>query len=744
MSKDPKTEKPEEEGETLLEIGGVVDVPGETLLEIGQPSIYCDSEIQKTLLDLGITDAPTTPNSQAETRRVASPVDGMGGRRYEIRDEIGHGGMGVVMRAFDRDLKRDVALKITRGDRTGSNEIARFVEEAQVTGQLSHPNIVPVHELGHEPGGRTFFTMKLVEGQSLARTIKHLRAGDEKTTAEFSLSRRIYIFGQLLNCMSYAHDRGVLHRDLKPDNVMIGDYGEVMVMDWGLAKVKNHPELISKITTSRLQTPGSETIDGAVMGTPAYMPPEQARGARDHIDERSDIYSLGAILYEMLALHPPYEATTATDLIRKVTSEPPPPPSERNPGEVVPRGLERIVMKCLEPKQEARFQTVRELKKTLDAHELEIEKSADEGLFFSLLGKTFAFLVIASSFLATAVILVGADNLYLQQHLVDPGALSGLTVLAFGTMCVWLYLKPWAAFDATHGLLLWKRGGITQEARRGYFVAEASRRAKWMYFVAADFTLVWAIAARSVPAAIVAVQMFGAALLCVLAVGALEQGTYRKLDALDAISGQDRRDLFFRVVVVVLVFAMALFFMHQAGWEWNIRRMPADFRRGTLAVHLIAVLAGVWMLAQIGHPTREVNFAMRMLLTRRISPEQRVKIAPMARAFGSNALLFGAMGTLGWIGMISPGLLTPGHDVSATHFVMALTPLWSGILWSWFFRFRAGKVTTTASDELLRRYQEYRQNPDTPTTGKWAYFAAWVPFLIAGVAAAVIMILRAL
>ena len=215
MAEDADNEKkPEDEGETLLDVGGgVVNVPedaatvpdgstpGETLLEIGQPSIYADPEMQQTLLNLADGEATTNPQSQAETRRVA-PSAALGGRRYELRGEIGRGGMGVVLKAFDRDLKRDVALKVTRSDRTGSLSVARFVEEAQVTGQLSHPNIVPVHELGHEPGGKTFFTMKLVEGNSLARILRRLRSGDESARDQFPLTRRLYIFGQLLNCMA--------------------------------------------------------------------------------------------------------------------------------------------------------------------------------------------------------------------------------------------------------------------------------------------------------------------------------------------------------------------------------------------------------------------------------------------------------------------------------------------------------------------------------------------------------------
>ena len=722
MPEEPET--PEPLGETLLEVGGVVNVPdAETLLEIGAPSIYADPEL---LEQLG--NQSTAPASQADTRTVQSPGVGIGGRRYEIKAEVGRGGMGVVLRAFDRDLKRDVALKVARSDRTGSHSVARFIEEAQVTGQLSHPNIVPVHELGHEVGGRTFFTMKLVEGQSLARIVRLLRMGDADARREFPLTRRLYIFGQLLNCMAYAHDRGVIHRDLKPDNVMIGDYGEVMVMDWGLAKVRDRPEHVSRVTTTRLQTPGSETQDGAVIGTPAYMPPEQARGERDSIDERSDIYSLGAILYELLALHPPYEATTASELIARVMGDPPPPPSARNPDVLIPRGLERIVMRCLAPTQSERFQSARELQAALEAYEEEVESSADEGLFFSLLGKTFAFLLATSCFLLTAVVLVGTDDLHFREHLFDPGIYAGLGTMAWGTLAAWVLLRPLGAFDATHAILLWKRAGINSASLRGYYTAEAVRRAKWMYMLPVYVAIICAVALGNGWIGVIAAQMLGAALVAVLGIGAFEQGACRKLDALDAISGQDRRDMFWRWGVVATLLALAAFFMNHAGWEWRLQRMPADFRRGTLALHVVAVLAGVWVIAQIGHPFGEVNHALRTLLSRRMTPEQRTRIAPMARAFAGNALLFGAVGSLTWIGLLAPG----GRDVPAAYYLMALTPLWSGILWSWFFRYRAGKLESKGGNELRRRYHEYLKAPQTPKTGRLAYFLAWSPFILGG------------
>jgi len=722
----PSDEKPPTEGETLLEVGGVIHEPA----EIGQPSIYADSTLQRTLLEVG-----PEADSQAETRRIDGGRD-FGGLRYELKGEVGRGGMGVIMRAHDRDLKRDVALKLTRADQTGSNSIARFVEEAQITGQLSHPNIVPVHELGHEPGGRTYFTMKLVEGRSLAQIVRALRTGDDDAHSKFPLARRLYIFSQMLNCMAYAHDRGVVHRDLKPDNVMIGDFGEVLVMDWGLAKVRDRPDQPSKVTTTRLQTPGSQTLDGTVIGTPAYMPPEQARGERDSIDERSDIYSLGAILYELLALRPPYEAATASDLIRRVTDEPPPPPSVRNPGAVIPRGLERIVMRCLDPLPAKRYQRVQDLQHALETYNTELEASADEGLFFALFGKTMAFALVVSSFIGTAVIMLGSESLHFREHLIDPGVFSALITVSVGTLAAWLILSAKGAFDATHAILLWKRAGIHSGHLRGFYTAEACRRAKWMYMVPVYLGLGYAFLIQSPWAGIVVAQMLGASLLAVLGIGAFEQGAYRKLDVLDAMPGQDRRDRFWRWGLVILVLGLAVFFMDQAGWERRVRGMPEDFRRGTLVLHLAMVLAGVWVTAQIGHPFREVNRAMRTLFSRRISPEQRRQVAPMAHAFASNALIFGAIGTLTWIGLISPGW----ENASVTSYLMALTPLWSGILWSWFFRSRGGKVNTAPAEDIKRRFLEYRKHPQLPGSGMATYFLLWMPLIVAGLAALLVQV----
>jgi len=233
--------------------------------------------------------------------------------RYEIHGEIATGGVGHILKAHDIDLGRDVALKVLREDHRGNRELVqRIVEEAQIGGQLQHPGIVPIYELGVAGGGRPYFVMKLIKGETLARSL----AARQSPATE---SRRfLVVFEQICRTMAYAHSRGVIHRDLKPSNVMIGSFGEVQIVDWGFAKVlarggiaderrAKQPERdVTMIATARTGSVGSNSIPGSVMGTPAYMPPEQALGQVDDLDERSDVFSLGAILTEVLTGKPPY------------------------------------------------------------------------------------------------------------------------------------------------------------------------------------------------------------------------------------------------------------------------------------------------------------------------------------------------------------------------------------------------------------------------------------------------------
>lgn len=226
--------------------------------------------------------------------------------RYRIVGEIARGGVGVVYKARDLDLGRDVALKILRKEHALRPEVLdRLVEEAQIGGQLQHPGIVPIYGMGLQPDGRPYFAMKLIKGRTLAALLR------DRPDPSRELPRFIRIFQQVCQAMAYAHSRGVIHRDLKPSNVMLGGFGEVQVVDWGFGKVLGRADPLAPteqtvVRTLRSRGEGSESLTGSVMGTPAYMPPEQALGQVEELDERSDVFALGAILCEILTGSPPY------------------------------------------------------------------------------------------------------------------------------------------------------------------------------------------------------------------------------------------------------------------------------------------------------------------------------------------------------------------------------------------------------------------------------------------------------
>lgn len=248
---------------------------------------------------------------------------------YEDLGLIGLGGMGEVRRVRDRRLNRLMAMKILRPEWSAdASAAARFVEEAQATAQLQHPGIVPVHEIGRLADGRIYFTMKEVQGRTLAEVIDdvHALADPDRgaTTADgWSLRRLIDAFRAVCDAVAYAHSRGVVHRDLKPQNVMVGQFGEVLVLDWGLAMVVGRAAGAGAVHTVRSEDDALATSLGTVSGTPAYMPPEQARGQTDRIGPASDVYSLGAILYQILAGRSPFPEGAASAVLQQVIQGPP-------------------------------------------------------------------------------------------------------------------------------------------------------------------------------------------------------------------------------------------------------------------------------------------------------------------------------------------------------------------------------------------------------------------------------------
>ena len=275
--------------------------------------------------------------------------------RYAITGELARGGIGRILRARDLRLDRPVAIKEMLAPARGTEP--RFVAEALVTARLQHPAIVPVYEAGRWPGGEPFYSMKLVSGRSLADVIS------ERKTLEARLALLPHVLA-VAEAMAYAHSERIIHRDLKPANVLVGDYGETVVIDWGLAKdlSREHGADSSEAPPSAAPAVDSGlTRVGTVMGTPAYMPPEQAAG--QPVDERADVYALGAILYHLLAGTRPYEGKTSEQVLQRVVGGPPPPLSERQ--KHIPVDLLAIVTKAMAREPSGRYATARELAEDL-------------------------------------------------------------------------------------------------------------------------------------------------------------------------------------------------------------------------------------------------------------------------------------------------------------------------------------------------------------------------------------------
>lgn len=272
----------------------------------------CQSAVEEIIGSkfTSLLSGDNSPLSQSYAPRRSNKSDSnrlpqfMAGSRFLILEELARGGMGIVYRGFDRHLKCEVAIKVSKGDGRDAASV-RFHREAEIAGQLQHPGIIPVYEFGQLLDGRFYIAMKLVEGQTLLAFIR----SDRK-----NLTKHLDVFGSVCETMAYAHARDVIHRDLKPDNVMVGTFGEVQVMDWGLGrKLKKHSSTdetsIGQGSPQNGLLPGSTRV-GEVFGTPAYIAPEQARG--DRADKRADVFAMGGILYEILTGKPPFDASTAT------------------------------------------------------------------------------------------------------------------------------------------------------------------------------------------------------------------------------------------------------------------------------------------------------------------------------------------------------------------------------------------------------------------------------------------------
>ncbi|HEX7600562.1 MAG TPA: serine/threonine-protein kinase [Polyangiaceae bacterium] len=283
-------------------------VPGENDLTLVAPNTHV--ALAGTLVAEGQGPSSMTTTASIVRTTVLPRVDSSAGapsivtdtrERYASGKLLGEGGVGEVVRATDNDIARPVAIKRIRNEVKSPAMLLRFVEEIRTIGQLEHPNIVPIHDVGIDEKGDYFFVMKYVEGETIEDIITRLAAGDPAYHAKYTVAHRVQIFMGILEAIAHAHSRGFVHRDLKPANVMVGEHGQVMVMDWGLAKRVGTPD--SPLTleahagdTARLH----QTAVGSLLGTPAYMAPEQARG--EEATAKSDIYALCVLFYEFLTL----------------------------------------------------------------------------------------------------------------------------------------------------------------------------------------------------------------------------------------------------------------------------------------------------------------------------------------------------------------------------------------------------------------------------------------------------------
>ncbi len=334
--------------------GPTLDLHGPALVALAEPGSEDETR-----------DGETRPDElRSGSLAPARPVGFS--ERYEMLGMLGAGGMGEVRLCRDRVIGREVAMKVVRSVRFGSPHRWRFVREARVQGQLEHPSVVPVYDLGLDPDGYPYFTMRRVHGVSLTDVVRGLASGDPATHARYSLRRRLSIFSRLCLCMELVHSRGVVHRDLKPGNVMLGEYGEVYVLDWGLVKILG--DLLGATPSIHDASNATPTGEGSVLGTPGYMSPEQLRGEVELVGPWSDVYSLGAILFELLAIEPLHAQIRMQDKLISNLSLDGARPRQRAPRRGIPEVLDALCERALRLSPRDRFQSAGGLSEVVEAY----------------------------------------------------------------------------------------------------------------------------------------------------------------------------------------------------------------------------------------------------------------------------------------------------------------------------------------------------------------------------------------
>ncbi len=342
-------------------------------------------------------------------RLTASPNE-----RYHTKHVIGSGGMKIIVRSEDVNVGRDIAMAISKD--ASERKQMQFLEEAHITASLEHPNIVPVHDIGRSKSGVPYFTMKLIHGVTLAQILVKLREKDPEYQKRFPLHARLEIFLKICDAIAFAHSKGILHLDIKPDNIQVGDYGEVLVLDWGIARRIRDRETDAENARIPRRPPVGATLDGVIRGTPEYMSPEQAAGKNSKRSRQTDIYALGAILYTILTLHPPFRGETMEEVLRNVLNGEIIPPRLEN-GARIPLPLEFIILRAMSRNPERRYESVGALKDDVVAYQSGFATVAENaGLstrFLLWLKRNRIRIYVISSILLT----IGIVLLFLALHI---------------------------------------------------------------------------------------------------------------------------------------------------------------------------------------------------------------------------------------------------------------------------------------------------------------------------------------
>ena len=318
--------------------------------------------------DLSATESSGSKNGDGNIPKLTPKPQ----EKYIFRKSIGRGGMKMVIQVKDRDTMRDIAMAVfPDAAHRPAADLRRFIDEARITASLEHPNIVPVHDIGIDATGAPYFTMKLLRGETLASVLKKLNSGDPEYRKLYTLPALLRIFNRVCDAVAFAHSKGVIHLDLKPENIQIGDFGEVLLMDFGLAKIISKADEDEKkeapVYTNQTYIPGV-TIDGITKGTPGYMAPEQAAGKNSLKDFRSDVYSLGAILYSIATYQNPLaKQDNMKQMMLDTVKGNIIPPRERAPERMIPIGLDAVIRKAMSVRLPSRYQSVKELRDEIRA-----------------------------------------------------------------------------------------------------------------------------------------------------------------------------------------------------------------------------------------------------------------------------------------------------------------------------------------------------------------------------------------